>query len=557
MAGVRLYRVAFLIGVIAVLQILSQKILSSKKRCGDPQCESLMMRVSAKQDYTGPDCRFLSFKAGWEINVYYKLAEGREDLWQGSTGKAYGFFPRDIVNVEEVYLSEEVEVPAKEIDFVCLDGGEYFFENEDSVLHSSREHEEDFMEHTGGGISTEDLQEDINLKEPAQEVTDKPPWAPSGIAGWFGMGGTQDKQDNTDNAEHIEEEGPAEPMLENNGEQPKEAEDSQPENAGWFGGRLKGLLPFGGKDKQDDTEASIDTSQSASEESVVETEKENTSSNPQDVEQDNRETKNIEEAKAKWFNFAIKDVLSFGAKNEKKKGESEDPSQSVDETESSEIPRQMDLSQGNSTEGDAEHKTDTSVEDPPTMEETKHDTELKLDINIEHTTVYNDKSESDGSKVGNTDVVFEALDQQELNRIPDKENNIKFQENPEVPKPLKTNHEPTHWFKSVVSNVTDLGKSDRDQGETEQAKFGEINHDNGLSDTTLYTPNNNHSPISGETEPSREGIVTTNTDEHDQDINSDELSDNEIANESERTLKDNIVTQLNNDPAIPIVRYQK
>lgn len=43
-----------------------------------------MSRVLAIKDYTGPDCRYLNFKSGEEIMVYFKLSREREDLWAGS-----------------------------------------------------------------------------------------------------------------------------------------------------------------------------------------------------------------------------------------------------------------------------------------------------------------------------------------------------------------------------------------------------------------------------------------------------------------------------------------
>ncbi|KAM5129325.1 melanoma inhibitory activity protein 2 [Mantella aurantiaca] len=541
MAVLWLCRISFLLGALAV-QVLSQKILSSKKKCGDPQCESLMMRASAMRDYAGADCRFLSFKAGEEINVYYKLAEGRDDLWQGSTGKAYGFFPRDVVNIEEVFLSEEVEVPAQEIDFVCLDGGEYVFENEDSVLHRFRENEEDFMtqlrRESGEkkSLEGEESQDGPGIKEPMEDVTDvtdqtleettdKPPLAPSGIAGWFGMGRINDMQDNPTKAEHTDEEGlVVEPTSENNVAQPTEPEPSQIENSGWFGTRLKTLLPFGGKNAKGEAEASSATSQFPNEELVVETERENTSLNPQEVEQENREPKDAEEPKSKWFNFAIKDVLSFRAKNEKMK---EEPSQNADEARSNEMTDQLSTTPSNFTE----RYTETVV-GQPTMEETMHDKELDPNRNLEPATY--------GSKVGNVDV----MNHQEIMRTPEKENNIKFQENPEDGKPGNsnhedTNHESTHWLKSVVSNVMNFGKGGRDRVKNVQEPIKETNHD--LSDRNLVTLNDNAKSSSGETRPSRDGFMAKSIDEHTQDMPSDE---------SGRSLKEGILTALHNDPAI-------
>lgn len=44
----------------------------------------LLCRGKASKDFTGPDCRFLSFKTGETIYVYYKLSGQRSDIWAGS-----------------------------------------------------------------------------------------------------------------------------------------------------------------------------------------------------------------------------------------------------------------------------------------------------------------------------------------------------------------------------------------------------------------------------------------------------------------------------------------
>lgn len=88
------------------------------------------------RDYRGPDCLYLNFTKGEEISVYVKLAGEREDLWAGSKGKDFGYFPRDAVQIEEVFILEEIQIPTKESDFLCLLGVSYAFENEDSELNS-------------------------------------------------------------------------------------------------------------------------------------------------------------------------------------------------------------------------------------------------------------------------------------------------------------------------------------------------------------------------------------------------------------------------------------
>ncbi|KAF4018036.1 hypothetical protein G4228_009632, partial [Cervus hanglu yarkandensis] len=51
-------------------------------------------------------------------------------------GKDFGYFPRDAVQIEQVFISEEVQIPTKESDFFCLLGINYVFENEASELNS-------------------------------------------------------------------------------------------------------------------------------------------------------------------------------------------------------------------------------------------------------------------------------------------------------------------------------------------------------------------------------------------------------------------------------------
>ncbi|NWW85492.1 MIA2 protein, partial [Rhynochetos jubatus] len=115
--------------VISFLTSLqSTKVLSEWKKCGDRECETAMSRVQATADYLGPDCRYLNFKIGEEIIVYSKLSRKNENLWTGSKGKDFGYFPKDAVKVEEVFIAEEVEVLTKETDFLCLHGDKYAFE---------------------------------------------------------------------------------------------------------------------------------------------------------------------------------------------------------------------------------------------------------------------------------------------------------------------------------------------------------------------------------------------------------------------------------------------
>uniref|UniRef100_A0AAX7VN23 SH3 domain-containing protein n=1 Tax=Astatotilapia calliptera TaxID=8154 RepID=A0AAX7VN23_ASTCA len=60
-----------------------------------------------------PDCRFLSFKKSETIYVYYKLSGRRPDIWAGSVGSHFGYFPKDLLAVNHIYTDNEYEVPAE------------------------------------------------------------------------------------------------------------------------------------------------------------------------------------------------------------------------------------------------------------------------------------------------------------------------------------------------------------------------------------------------------------------------------------------------------------
>ncbi|KAK7907623.1 hypothetical protein WMY93_016235 [Mugilogobius chulae] len=57
------------------------------------------------------------------IYVYYKLAGRRADMWAGSVGSSFGYFPKDLLAINHIYTEKEFEVPAEETDFVCFETG--------------------------------------------------------------------------------------------------------------------------------------------------------------------------------------------------------------------------------------------------------------------------------------------------------------------------------------------------------------------------------------------------------------------------------------------------
>ncbi|XP_028614171.1 transport and Golgi organization protein 1 homolog isoform X1 [Grammomys surdaster] len=104
---------------------------SDLKVCGDAECSMLMYRGKALEDFTGPDCRFVNFKKGDDVYVYYKLAGGFPEVWAGTVGHSFGYFPKDLIKVLHKYTEEELHIPADETDFVCFDGGRDDFNSYD------------------------------------------------------------------------------------------------------------------------------------------------------------------------------------------------------------------------------------------------------------------------------------------------------------------------------------------------------------------------------------------------------------------------------------------
>ncbi|XP_049689907.1 transport and Golgi organization protein 1 homolog isoform X1 [Accipiter gentilis] len=114
---------------------------AERKRCADPECSMLMCRGKAMQDFKGPDCRFVNFKKGEAVYVYYKLIGKSTELWAGSVGSDFGYFPKDLLEINHNYSNEELELPTDETDFVCFDGGRDDFDNYnvDDLLKSLQE----------------------------------------------------------------------------------------------------------------------------------------------------------------------------------------------------------------------------------------------------------------------------------------------------------------------------------------------------------------------------------------------------------------------------------
>ncbi|XP_041721690.2 transport and Golgi organization protein 1 homolog isoform X1 [Coregonus clupeaformis] len=154
-----------------------ERRFSDFKRCADEECSLLLCRGKASSDFTGPDCRFLSFKKGETIYVYYKLSGRRTDIWAGSVGNRFGYFHKDQLAINHIYTEKELEIPAEETDFVCFDTGHDKFDSYDieSLLVSSlllTDQEESVQ----GTTETLDLNKSaesttVEVDEPPPEVT--------------------------------------------------------------------------------------------------------------------------------------------------------------------------------------------------------------------------------------------------------------------------------------------------------------------------------------------------------------------------------------------------
>uniref|UniRef100_A0A670YBI6 SH3 domain-containing protein n=1 Tax=Pseudonaja textilis TaxID=8673 RepID=A0A670YBI6_PSETE len=301
----------------------------------------LIIRVLAIKDYTGPDCRYLRFKSGEEIMVYFKLSREREDLWAGSKGKEFGYFAMDAVQTEEVFVTEEIEVPTKETDFLCLDDEEYVFENEDSILNHRAEENEHVSLYTDGKDSDFNMPEDEIMKHPdtsipkeysshskadqdessQQEdpisqalipVPTQSTWTVSGIAGWLGLRRKKNKEAFGKSSEIAEQVTfrHRKIAIDDNADIKKQPKESKMEPHSWFQSSLTDFFHSGNekpghdllyKDGDSDLHSSCNTasnsghhSRTAASEARIEKHSDN------------------ELSESNWFDLKLNDILTFG-----------------------------------------------------------------------------------------------------------------------------------------------------------------------------------------------------------------------------------------------------
>ncbi|CAM4570686.1 unnamed protein product [Lepidochelys olivacea] len=358
-----------LIVISFLTSLQSTKLLSEWKKCGDQECETAMSRVQGTKDYVGPDCRYLKFKMGEEIIVYSKLSRKREDLWAGSKGKDFGYFPKNAVQTEDVFIIQEVEVPTKETDFLCLDGGEYLLENKDSVLHNHNEEREyplpykepeskmsegelqkqttiSFQREHGIESVPESDELDRKFKDPhtqketesnklfrknkngkddavLQEAESSHPlkpaplestWTFSGVVGWLGLGSKQDEEAFETVTKSLEENTfrSRKIAITHESDMKELTDEDKPESSGWFQSRLTDLLNFGRENSvlgllSKENNPQIHDSSSNAEHSEFEQRNAAAEKSTEEKQKSHNEI-----SKSSWFNLGLSDVLTFG-----------------------------------------------------------------------------------------------------------------------------------------------------------------------------------------------------------------------------------------------------
>ncbi|KAJ4929324.1 hypothetical protein JOQ06_004934 [Pogonophryne albipinna] len=175
MAAKHFYRQGFLLLLFNFISTAAlEKRFSDLKRCADKECSMLLIRGKALKDFTGPDCRFLTFKKSETVYVYYKLSGKRPGIWAGSVGSNFGYFPDNLITVNHVYTGKEFEFPAEETDFVCFDTGFDKFDSYDVDLLLGSLPEDNDGENMGTSdqiVLAEDVQKETQPSE--EEETEK------------------------------------------------------------------------------------------------------------------------------------------------------------------------------------------------------------------------------------------------------------------------------------------------------------------------------------------------------------------------------------------------
>uniref|UniRef100_W5MS79 MIA SH3 domain ER export factor 2 n=1 Tax=Lepisosteus oculatus TaxID=7918 RepID=W5MS79_LEPOC len=305
-------------------------LLSDYKTCGDLECESSINRVRAIRNYKNPDCRFLNFRSGDVIFVYHKLSGKRDDLWAGTIGKRFGYFPKDAVEVEETYATKEVQVPTKEHDFFCLDGNGAFIES-DSSHWDSEEHQEETArdetespEASGSGRgsvtkfkNSEGIAKGQENGPAVPHTTDRSEepktverggshWLGSGITGWLGIGGQESRKIALD-------------LKDNDLDGNKLETVAEAKKSGWLGGQLSNI--FGLSQETPSEVGGPDAPEKQGVKVTLQDRGQSPATSNKRVIAETETTKEEDAQSKSWLSFGVGDLLSYGQKNSDKEGE--------------------------------------------------------------------------------------------------------------------------------------------------------------------------------------------------------------------------------------------
>uniref|UniRef100_A0A8C1EGI4 MIA SH3 domain ER export factor 2 n=1 Tax=Cyprinus carpio carpio TaxID=630221 RepID=A0A8C1EGI4_CYPCA len=239
-------------------------LISDYKLCGDPECESMISRVQAQRDHSAKDCRFLNFKKGDIITVYYKLTGKRNDLWAGSIEKLSGLFPKDAIKVDQLFIDakKEIRVPVQEFDFIC------FYENGLVIEHSTEFDDlEDLSQETHlnevqdkpteteesepSQISVQDVS-DLNSPKTTQKGGSS--WIGSAVSGWFG----RNEQSNDEPQDESSEKPFKSRKIVMGIKENHVEEKTNSGTFGWISGEPTNAFGFGNKDLKTDTRDNIE-----------------------------------------------------------------------------------------------------------------------------------------------------------------------------------------------------------------------------------------------------------------------------------------------------------
>ncbi|XP_067311960.1 cTAGE family member 5 isoform X7 [Pseudorasbora parva] len=245
-------------------------LISDYKLCGDPECESMISRVQAQRDHSAKDCRFLNFKKGEMITVYYKLTGKRNDLWAGSIEKLSGLFPKDAIKVDQLFIDEkkEIQVPTQDYDFICFDENGLVIERstefddlEDLTLETKETQETDINEvHDKPADREESEPSKISVQDVSDQNSPKTTekggssWIGSAVSGWFG----RNEQSNDEPQDESSEESFKSRKIVMDIEENNLEEKTNSGTFGWIRGELTSAFGFGNEDLKTDTEDNIE-----------------------------------------------------------------------------------------------------------------------------------------------------------------------------------------------------------------------------------------------------------------------------------------------------------